>query len=276
VCRYPPNVSTDGTGAIVPESDCDDVDNDCDGVVDDFFSTKGTECTRGLGVCTRMGFLVCNGTEDGLDCDAVDPPAGGPESCNGLDDDCDGALDEGAPDAWAAVAGGAFGSVIVYAYEASRPDADDVQGGGLTHRPCSAPDRLPWTNVTYAEASAACAAISARLCTEEEWEVACTITGNPCNGNAHDSDLALPGDQDEVYPTGAFPACHVEHDGHRIYDMLGNVSEWAAARGTGFHPLRGGTMNTPPEGLTCGNHFPGSDLPEFLFNNVGFRCCKDP
>ena len=78
---------------------CDGRDNDCGGQVDEAFRAPamvpglGDACTNGLGVCVRPGVYVCNGSHTGIVCDAVPGPAG-TETCNNLDDDCDGAVDE--------------------------------------------------------------------------------------------------------------------------------------------------------------------------------------
>ncbi len=66
---------------------CDEVDNDCDGAVDE----AGDACTVGVGACAAEGQTAC---VDGAPvCDAV---AGEPveEVCNDVDDDCDGEVDE--------------------------------------------------------------------------------------------------------------------------------------------------------------------------------------
>ncbi|MEI8256205.1 MAG: MopE-related protein, partial [Deltaproteobacteria bacterium] len=89
-CNYPLTVSLDASGNIIPETQCDELDNDCNGRVDDTFSTKGSACSRGLGVCTTHGTFACNAAHDGVACQAADPAAGTPEACNGLDDDCNG------------------------------------------------------------------------------------------------------------------------------------------------------------------------------------------
>ncbi len=50
----------------------------------------GTFCTVGVGACARSGTIVCSGA--GTVCSAT-PGAPTAESCNGVDDNCDGAVD---------------------------------------------------------------------------------------------------------------------------------------------------------------------------------------
>ena len=80
----------------VRSESCNAADDDCDTRIDEDFPTKGGACTNGqLGVCLRNGNLVCRTDGTGLQCDAVTvtPGTDGP-LCNGLDDDCDGRIDE--------------------------------------------------------------------------------------------------------------------------------------------------------------------------------------
>ncbi|MEI8258031.1 MAG: SUMF1/EgtB/PvdO family nonheme iron enzyme, partial [Deltaproteobacteria bacterium] len=204
-----------------------------------------------------------------------------------------GLVDDNAPDAWVNIQT-TFGTSRMYAYEASRPDADGTTAGTMAHRPCSAAGRLPWVNVTAPQAAAACVAIGARLCYENEWQGGCegnavptctyaygamctTYQPNTCNGNDYDSDPARPGDQDSVYPTGHFGQCYMQwgsDTGARLFDMSGNVKEWTAPRAAGINPLRGGSYNNPQAGLACSYNFTLAD-DAFLFSNVGFRCCQD-
>ncbi len=75
---------------------CNGIDDDCDTLTDEAFPDKGAVCTVGTGACQRAGVMVC--TESGLAtvCNAVQGLPQ-PETCNGSDDNCDGAVDpEGA------------------------------------------------------------------------------------------------------------------------------------------------------------------------------------
>ncbi|HEY6105796.1 MAG TPA: MopE-related protein, partial [Anaeromyxobacteraceae bacterium] len=70
---------------------CDGVDNDCNGLVDDGDPGGGAACNTGLlGVCAA-GTVHCTGGS--LRC--VQDVAKSAEVCNGLDDDCDGVVDQG-------------------------------------------------------------------------------------------------------------------------------------------------------------------------------------
>ncbi|MEE2789687.1 MAG: MopE-related protein, partial [Myxococcota bacterium] len=89
-----------GTGGVICEGPrgqvsaerCDDVDNDCDGRVDEDFAV-GDGCSVGQGMCARDGVRVCRADELGTVCDRGPGEVTG-ELCNGLDDDCDGQTDE--------------------------------------------------------------------------------------------------------------------------------------------------------------------------------------
>ena len=72
---------------------CDGLDNDCDGNVDEQNPGGGQQCDSGQpGACGR-GRTVCRGGM--IACDALAGPMA--ETCNGIDDDCNGTVDDGNP-----------------------------------------------------------------------------------------------------------------------------------------------------------------------------------
>jgi hypothetical protein len=81
--------------ACAPSAEvCNGVNDDCDSGIDEDFPTLGQACSAGMGACLASGSLVCDGPGTGVTCDAL---VGMPqtETCNSIDDDCDGPTDEG-------------------------------------------------------------------------------------------------------------------------------------------------------------------------------------
>jgi hypothetical protein len=74
---------------------CDFIDNDCDGRTDEDTPELGRPCTTGAGACEARGVWIC-GADGEPEC-SVGPGADRPELCNGLDDDCDGEVDNDVP-----------------------------------------------------------------------------------------------------------------------------------------------------------------------------------
>lgn len=78
---------------------CNGSDDDCDGTIDEGFPTLGDDCATEVGVCSNPGTMVCSADGNGVECSAEEPePRPEEADCarrgNGLDDDCDGQVDE--------------------------------------------------------------------------------------------------------------------------------------------------------------------------------------
>ncbi len=123
-------------GQVVPAAEaCNQVDDDCDGEVDE---QPAVPCFEGVGACRGEGFMVCEG--DRLVCDAV-ATLPGVERCNEIDDDCDGQTDEGLQVGDPCSVG--VGSCEVEGVGACGPDGDfvcDAQPGAPAEEVCDGED----------------------------------------------------------------------------------------------------------------------------------------
>ncbi len=199
---------TDDAGRCVSESGppfvgeggsaeaCDGMDNDCDRNIDEGFAL-GERCAVASGVyeveaapaeCRAEGETVCNEAGDGVTCGATMRPIGseGCEERAGLDDDCDGRVDENLPcfacPDDAACAGHPDGAQCVAGRcEACDPDTDDFPG---------------------CEAAELCCRSGADIVCLEGALDACT----GCRGGACDRDAA-DGCTDRVCTCGEASAC---------------------------------------------------------------------
>jgi hypothetical protein len=296
-CPYGLGVEVDDCGNLLPqETLCDGIDGDCDGAIDDAFVNIGKPCDDGkIGVCKGTGTYQCSADHKSSACVITTPgqaPAAADTTCDGKDDDCDGMIDEDVVDTMAEVNDVASGHHFwIYTYEASRQDATTNSTGTRAFtRPCSKPNALPWSSVNHAEAAAACTEAGLRLCTEDEWEVACegaarstypygnTYEGDACNGADYDPNCAAP-DDNHVMPTGAQLSCPPKADtcksSYGVYDLSGNLKEWTSTQvGTGLFRVRGGAYDSVAPGLTCQFDFIAAAT-TYQYPNLGFRCCSD-
>jgi protein involved in ribonucleotide reduction len=85
------NTCTPGTPAA-SDNTCNGIDNNCNGQIDEGYVATTTTC--GVGACSATGQLTCqNGTV--VNTCTPGTPAASDNTCNGIDNNCNGQIDEG-------------------------------------------------------------------------------------------------------------------------------------------------------------------------------------
>jgi hypothetical protein len=151
-----PGFETFSTGGIIDDWEagpapceievCDNRDNDCDGSIDEGDPGGGATCVTALpGVCSAGTAHCARGT---VVCQPNIAPS--PETCNGLDDDCDGVVDEGVPPP-SEVEGVrveqrhptkvSWTSVSAMAYDIASGTVSSLRANGTTAASCLSDDR---------------------------------------------------------------------------------------------------------------------------------------
>ncbi len=278
---------------------CDNQDNDCDGDVDEIYTSPGSQPEY-----VKPAVIQINSNTWVYQYEASRPGATANNPGNG--------------NGWH-----------------SNPPAGTV---AEATRSCSEPGVVPWFNLSAVEAAQTCNAAGGRLCELSDWQTACKPNsgcdyaysprggsgsacqnlgnypqGNPhCNIGLYDFDNSTPvngsqGPDDGLLPTrytsGSNPPpltnCFADwrnlqgnpnNSNGGIYDMLGNLREITWNRSTSasnncdptdnsdgncLFTLMGGAFNSQAEsGATCDFTFYTVDN-QFKLFDAGFRCCFD-
>ena len=133
---------------------------------------------------------------------------------------------------------------------------------------------VPKSYVSVYQAMDTCAGAGKRLCTSDEWTMACT---GPYGwkypyGPSYELYACVTNDT-TVRKSGAKSECRGYFD---VFDMSGNLAEWTSTRSSRnrqFYNVMGGFWESGKQSGCFDARY--SYFPQNRHNPVGFRCCKD-
>lgn len=218
------------------DSACNGGDEDCDGAVDEGFVAQPTSC--GVGVCSASGTSACVAGSVVDSCTAGSP-TGDDSACNGSDEDCDNAVDEGfvsqptscgvgacvANGATACVAGG-----VVDSCTPSTPAASDGSCNGVDDD-CNGQVDEDYAPIATSCEAAGCSATGSLVCETGVLHDTCP-TAPVCvaelacdDGLDNDGDTLVDCDDSDCDET---PACGVQAFSLTVG---GTANMWGAGHG---------------------------------------------
>lgn len=239
--------SWDGPKGAGKPDRCDGVDEDCNGTADDGKQADGTSCTctpndvrscstdaggKPIAWPTGMPTGTCKyGTQtclaNGMYGPCIGAVAPTQESCNHLDDDCNGMVDDGAPPE------GVPFDAVYWAYDGDDDLHARMPGSGykaVKACPFNPPNDAPAACTMGLFTSCTLGKTAAECCPPSKWKTAASIPADDCNdedgtasptspelcGNGIDDNCDNAIDEGCVCPPNGVAACSFEANGAPI------------------------------------------------------------
>jgi alpha-tubulin suppressor-like RCC1 family protein len=176
------------------DNDCDGVDEDCDGEADQDYESEVTSC--GTGACASTGATDCvNGVE--IDSCRAGNNAPNDLSCNGVDDDCNGQVDDGYVPTATSCGTGACAATGATVCVSGEVESDCTEGTPTSDANCNNVDNdcdgqvdEHYVSVVTSCGSGACASTGATSCVAGSVQNSCTVptADNDGDGTPNCSD----------------------------------------------------------------------------------------